>query len=411
MQPVFTLFSIIMLIGAAHGLFLALALVNTREAAVAGRLFIALLTLAFAIDLGHEFLTQSRYLLQVPSLAYVDPIINLAYGPSFYLYTCALIEGDTFRYRHHLWLHYLPLGVAAALCATLPALSADDVAALFYAEAGMVTGERVNSIVLWIAQAAVVSIGAYLFASLRRLLRHARWVRQQFSSIEHVTLNWLRNLLLALSVLYGILLVDGFIAGPLGFDEDMNRLLYLAVVIVIYAMGYLGMRQPAIFTTRTPVATRPDDAVGEMPTQVGSGAPQPEPEPESKYRSSALDTQLSQALSLDLTRHMEQNRPYLESQLTLPQLADQLAISPNYLSQVINEQLQMNFFDFVNGYRVKDAQLMLTGDSADERSILDIAYAAGFNSKSAFYTAFKKRTGVTPSEFRKAARAKEEIAE
>ncbi len=81
MQPNLSLFSIIMLLGAAHGLFLALTLINTREAKGTGRAFLAILTLALAIDLGHEFLYQSRYLLNVQMLGYVDPIINLLYGP------------------------------------------------------------------------------------------------------------------------------------------------------------------------------------------------------------------------------------------------------------------------------------------------------------------------------------------
>jgi AraC-like DNA-binding protein len=100
---------------------------------------------------------------------------------------------------------------------------------------------------------------------------------------------------------------------------------------------------------------------------------------------------------------MNKERPYLESQLTLPQLAQQLGISPNYLSQVINEQLQKNFFDFINEYRVAEAKSKLTADSTTKGSIADVAYDSGFNSKSAFYTAFKKHVGMTPSEFRASA--------
>ncbi|MES9930149.1 MAG: helix-turn-helix domain-containing protein, partial [Candidatus Thiodiazotropha sp. 6PDIVS] len=74
--------------------------------------------------------------------------------------------------------------------------------------------------------------------------------------------------------------------------------------------------------------------------------------------------------------------------------------SPNYLSQVINEQSGYNFFDFINRYRVDEAKRCLTTPSG-QSNVLSIALDSGFNSKSAFYTAFKRHTGQTPSQYRK----------
>ncbi|MEW8398601.1 MAG: helix-turn-helix domain-containing protein, partial [Candidatus Thiodiazotropha sp.] len=78
----------------------------------------------------------------------------------------------------------------------------------------------------------------------------------------------------------------------------------------------------------------------------------------------------------------------------------QLRISSNYLSQVINERAGQHFFDFVNRYRVEEAKLALAG-STGRGNILAIALDAGFNSKSAFYTAFKRHTGQTPTQYRR----------
>ena len=400
MQPELTLFSIIMLVGAAHGLFLTLTLINTRDAGVAGRLFLAILTLAFAIDLGHEFLFQSRYLLDALALAYVDPIVNLLYGPSFYLYSRALTDGILFRFTRFHWLHALPVIVAVFACLAIPDLSTDQFFRLFYEDATANSRDEVlvQQTIGIIAMASVFSIGIYLFFSIRLLIRHAAIVRQQFSSLEKVTLNWLRALLLALSVLYFILIFDGLFSERIGWGEDLNRLLYLLVVVVIYSMGYMGMRQPAIFASPESVAVR----------KSGHGAPEStkgdtesgKPQAGAKYKTSALDSAMSAVLRDELEKHMNAERPYLESQLTLPQLAEELRISPNYLSQVINEQLQKNFFDFINEYRVAEAKSKLAPGNATKRSIADIAYESGFNSKSAFYTAFKKHVGTTPSEFR-----------
>ena len=101
---------------------------------------------------------------------------------------------------------------------------------------------------------------------------------------------------------------------------------------------------------------------------------------------------------------MESEQPYLDDRLTMPQLAARFDLSPNYLSQIINEQLHKNFFDFVNHYRIEKAKRRLVETLEGTSNVLTIAFAVGFNSKSAFYTAFKKHTQMTPSQFRKLAR-------
>jgi AraC-like DNA-binding protein len=85
----------------------------------------------------------------------------------------------------------------------------------------------------------------------------------------------------------------------------------------------------------------------------------------------------------------------------LSQLAQQLGTSANYLSQIINEQLKVNFYDFVNGYRVEEAKRLMCSTERQNTNILKIALDSGFNSKSAFYTAFKKATSITPTQYRK----------
>jgi AraC-like DNA-binding protein len=93
---------------------------------------------------------------------------------------------------------------------------------------------------------------------------------------------------------------------------------------------------------------------------------------------------------------------YLQADLTLPQLAEHLDCSVNHLSQVINAGFGKSFFDFLNGFRIREATRLLTATSAADAAILNVALAVGFNSTSTFYSAFKKVTGQTPAQFRKA---------
>ncbi len=124
-----------------------------------------------------------------------------------------------------------------------------------------------------------------------------------------------------------------------------------------------------------------------------------------RYAKSGLSPAAMEAVLRRLSEAMEDDRAYLNSHLSLPELAANLGCSVNHLSQAINAGHGAGFFDYVNGYRVRDATelLALAGDSAP--SILDIALSVGFNSTSTFYAAFKRITGKTPARFRRDALA------
>ena len=98
---------------------------------------------------------------------------------------------------------------------------------------------------------------------------------------------------------------------------------------------------------------------------------------------------------------MENERPYLNAKLSLRDVADYLGISTNHLSQVINENLKENFFDFVNGYRIAAVKRMMNDPTNSHLTLLGMAYESGFNSKSSFNATFKKMTGSTPSQYQK----------
>ena len=98
---------------------------------------------------------------------------------------------------------------------------------------------------------------------------------------------------------------------------------------------------------------------------------------------------------------MVEEKPYLDYQLTLQKLADQIQIPEKELSLLINHYLNKHFFDFINEYRINDAKTLLKDVTKKEVTVLEIVYQVGFNSKSSFYTAFKKVTGQTPTAYRK----------
>jgi len=92
---------------------------------------------------------------------------------------------------------------------------------------------------------------------------------------------------------------------------------------------------------------------------------------------------------------------YLDATLTLDKVANRLNISPGYLSKIINEELKVNFKEYVNSLRVEQAKLYLIDDDFANYTLVSIGLESGFNSKSAFHSSFKKITGDTPSSYRK----------
>lgn len=105
-----------------------------------------------------------------------------------------------------------------------------------------------------------------------------------------------------------------------------------------------------------------------------------------------------------LVNHVKTEKPYLDPDLTLAELSDQVAMTPREVSELLNQSLGLHFFDFINGHRIDFARDLLLTNPA--QSILDILLASGFNSKSSFNTAFKKQVGMTPSAFRKQEKAR-----
>jgi AraC-like DNA-binding protein len=122
-----------------------------------------------------------------------------------------------------------------------------------------------------------------------------------------------------------------------------------------------------------------------------------------RYAKSGLSPAAQEAVLRRLAEAMEVDRSYLNSHLSLPELAANIGCSVNHLSQAINEGHGVSFFDFVNRYRIVEATRMLSLREPDEPSILDVALAVGFNSTSTFYAAFKRVTGKTPAQYRREA--------
>ena len=136
-----------------------------------------------------------------------------------------------------------------------------------------------------------------------------------------------------------------------------------------------------------------------MHPTIFNGKPLKQVIPFIKYEKTGLSPEFSMEMKEKLALLMEKEKPYLNPEIRLDSLAELLDVSRHHASQIINEHYSMNFFEFINYYRIKEAVGLLMNKKS-EFTITDIAYHSGFNNRISFYKAFKKIVGTTPSEYK-----------
>ena len=228
-------------------------------------------------------------------------------------------------------------------------------------------------------------IATYIYLIIRRLMAYRTRLKDVFASTENRELTWIWvilicmafylcvNIALTVSVLSGLFAEDTY-------DTWLPTLNSTALLALFWAIGVWGLRQrPGL--SRRPVVLPPEPE-------------RPEPR---KYEKSALDNDRLERIARKVEAAMAKDVLYRDPNLSLWDLAKHIGVTSHYVSQALNTHLNKSFFDLVNGWRIKDAIEQLT---ATDETILVIAYDVGFNSRSAFYKAFKRETGRTPSDLR-----------
>jgi AraC-like DNA-binding protein len=230
----------------------------------------------------------------------------------------------------------------------------------------------------------------YVFLTIQIVKVYDDKIKNSYSSIERINLNWLKHLTIGLSIVWGIVVISYIINAVSPKGIEMDQMIYMSASILIYSIGYLSLRQPQIF--EKVIQKQDSEPEPGLSAKIAEAA---------SYRKSGLTDEEAQNHLKNLLSVMESDKPYLKSDLTLRELAEKLSMSAHNLSEILNTRLNQNFYDFINRYRVEEVKRKLADTESGKYSLLAIAFDSGFNSKSAFNTIFKKQTGVTPSQYRK----------
>lgn len=362
--------SIINLVGAFHALIQALLLACTRRGNRRANRIMAFFLLALAFGMANGFITMLGLYQRWAVLAILVGSVALTYCPLFYFYVSAVSRRE-FRWRPSRFFHFVPFLLGLACWSAFWLFGRDRPGG---------SGHRAWWIQSpWVPVSLMTGIQTIVYITLivGALREYSRMIQSTFSTIDEINLRWLKWRLAVFAAIWAVGLATIALVGP---DQRMLNLagqaLFLLVALNTFATGYRAQLQPEIFFG------------------IADGVPG------RRYRHSSLTPESAVLLKTRLLDVMAREEPFLDPQLALPKLAEQLDSPANHLSQVINEQLGRNFYDFVNEYRVEAAKSRLRQPGAEQVKMVTIAFECGFNSLATFNRVFKDLAGQTPTAYR-----------
>src|SRR5690554_5407071 len=368
----------LLFIGAFNAFFFLALLLQKRQKQLHDRilifwlLYLGLATASYALSI--DFFPDSSLLFSVIIALF------LLHGPFLYLYVSALtLHKKHFKAKN--LLHFLPFLAFVLYLFVASRFSG-------YSEGIRVDHATENAVeppllFLFFLIITALSGPVYFFLAYKKFHRSKKSTLD-FSSKE-VNLDWLGKLIPIFVIVWTALIVIAVIHHIFHLftmDFCINGL-FLSLSAFIILIGYFGLMQKDVFVSFSP----------EVEKETSSDT-------EVKYAATKMEGEELLQCCNKVGKFMMANRPYLDSDLTLPKLAEDLDVSTHHLSQVINEMHGKNFFNFINKYRVAEVKRKIEDPKYKNYSLLGIAYESGFNSKSAFNRVFKNLTGKTPSQYR-----------
>jgi AraC-like DNA-binding protein len=331
----------------------------------------ALFLLALALGMANGFFNILGWFDRWPALSVLIGSIVLTYGPLFYFYIGAMSGGE-FPWRLARLGHFVPFLLGLACWTSFWIFRRH---------------EAVPGVLAWCVRTpwlpvtimVAMQMAVYVTLMVRCLRGYARTIRESFSSLEVINLRWLkwRLAVFALISVVGLAVVAVFKFDP-SLVNVTGQVCFFLVALNIFATGYRAMLQPQVF--------------------FGPGN---EGGPGKRYQRSSLTAEKAGLLKTRLLDMMGREKLFLDPAHTLPGLAQALDVPLNHLSQVINEQLGRNFFDFINSYRVDAAKQRLGRSEPGQVKMITVAFDCGFNSLATFNRVFKEFAGQSPSAFRR----------
>ncbi len=348
---------------------LSIYLIFTERGNKTANRILGVFFLLWAFDFFDGALMLRGFYLEQPNLALWTESFLFLYGPLIYFYTLyAINEKRKFKSKDLLHFALFFLGFLALL-------------KIYHLQSVHFKLEILSSILNFDQPVesfiSILFVYAhfflYIFLSYNNLKIATRNFKNHYS---YPVLQWLQKLLLALVATLALSLTSSVLQF-LGAKSYFNA----SLIIILLLMGVLIGR--LIFKTLEQKSPMPPPLLGK------------------KHAVSDLEKSEASYIETKIVNVLQKDELYLDPELSLERLSEKIEIPKRKVSQVINNQMGKSFFDLINTYRIERAKQVFTENKDSKLTVLEVLYEVGFNSKSSFNTQFKKRTGLTPSEFQK----------
>jgi len=372
--------ALLIALGLFLGFFISYFLIKKSWKSNLPNLFMGLFILSLSLTLLEGWLNYTGYIFEVLWLSNFSEPINFLIGGLLYLFIDTQIEPDI---KKKYWLHFIPSIIWLGVC-MFYFLQPDAVKYNDTIEVMQLNIPRVNEISPFsddpfgIRSHANILTGIYfsiyILIIARRISLKANSIGESIFTTTNKTLKSVRNIFYHVLVIIIIfILVKMFFKNDVG---DFFILLYASFMIFITAMNIMNQS-----TYYNEVST-----FLELPSL--------------KYKKSSLEELEKNSILEKIISLMENEKYFLSSTVSLSGLSKEIKESSHHVSQVINEKLNQSFFEMLASYRVDEAKAILKTELGKKLTIEEVAERVGYNSKSAFNTAFKKFSSQTPSAYR-----------
>lgn len=361
-EPSFDTWTTLFLFVAMQALFVAVVLLMLKQGNRKANRWLSSLLFLFSVVLVSYVLYWTRYQTVFPYLnTWYFPLLY-ATGPIFYLYLRTLISNQPFR-RNDV-LHFVPPILNGVLLLPLILMNFNS-----SGQAQVFPGYELIILLGTNAVIKVVYLGIYTFLSIRLVTKY-------YDEL-HQLKEWYKYLLIGFSGYYATIVAYYVLVNFPFFNPTWDYMISFAMSFFIFQVSLLGYVYPQVH------AGKP---VGNILLPI-------------KYQKSNLTPQAALHIRDKIITLLNDDKVFMQP-LSLDQLSEMVEVNKHEVSMVINKHLGMSFYELLNKYRIQYVQQALLDPGQRDRSIIDIAYEAGFNNKVSFNNAFRKRVGCTPLAYR-----------
>ena len=364
---------------------LLIAVIRKKQKSIVDYMLMVVIGLFAALLWSHVWISN-----QLTPLSFVFQ--NLAHHflfPSYVLYALLLLDGRRQIRKEWWWVGSFAVLFAVFSILDMTVLTEYDEDSLrrLYVEGTLIyhvfykTGFVFDLIVLlWL---------------LKRIRQYRQRIKEYYSSIESIHLNWLNNFTLILIIVNAANLIT-FLLYNVGLLKDIETVFLIVfgtTTAILFYFCYHGVRQYNLAEFRD--LNLNDSNSQQEDEQALSGTTNP------KYHTSSLKEEEMEEIYQQINHHLAQEKIYLDPDLKVQHLAQQIGVTTHNISQTINSKAEKPFYDLVNSYRVSHLKHLLADPDNQRFTILGLGTESGFNSKSSLNRIFKHHTGMSPGEFRK----------